>query len=148
MTAARNDKATVMTIGTLARRTGVPVKALREYEDAGLIYTVGRSPGNYRLFDDTALWCVGVINTLRALGLTVAEIRELTALYLGKPDEPIGPHLAGLLHAAKTRTDTQIADLQQRRRRIEEFEASHAAQLTGSATDFRADDPRFPRVRA
>ncbi len=33
---------------------GVPVKALREYEDAGLIYTVGRSPGNYRLFDDTA----------------------------------------------------------------------------------------------
>jgi hypothetical protein len=35
----------------------VPVKALREYEDLGLIYTVGRSAGNYRLFDEEALWC-------------------------------------------------------------------------------------------
>ena len=35
----------VMTIGTLARRTGVPVKTLREYEDMGLIYTVGRKAG-------------------------------------------------------------------------------------------------------
>ena len=38
-----------MTIGSLSRRTGVPVKTLRTYEDLGLIYTVGRSPGNYRL---------------------------------------------------------------------------------------------------
>ncbi|HEX5401472.1 MAG TPA: MerR family DNA-binding transcriptional regulator, partial [Pseudonocardiaceae bacterium] len=36
---ARNGRSAVMTIGALARRTGVPVKALREYEDAGLIYT-------------------------------------------------------------------------------------------------------------
>jgi len=41
-----------MTIGALSRRTGVPVKALREYEDLGLIYTVGRSAGNYQLFDE------------------------------------------------------------------------------------------------
>jgi hypothetical protein len=56
-----------MTIGTLSRRTGVRVKALRAYEDMGLIYTVGRSPGNYRLFGDEALWCVGVVGALRAL---------------------------------------------------------------------------------
>jgi DNA-binding transcriptional MerR regulator len=64
-----------MTIGTLSRRTGVPVKALRAYEDMGLIYTVGRSPGNYRLFGDEALWCVGVVGALRDLGLTLEEIR-------------------------------------------------------------------------
>jgi len=145
---ASNAQSTAMTIGTLARRTGVPVKALREYEDAGLIYTVGRSPGNYRLFDDTALWCVGVIGTLRALGLTLAEIRQLTTRYLGRPDEPIGPHLATLLHAARTRTDTQIAELQQRRQRIEQFEADHAAQLAGAAADFRAGDPHFQRAHA
>jgi DNA-binding transcriptional MerR regulator len=33
--------AEVMTIGALSRRTGVPVKALRTYEDMGLLYTVG-----------------------------------------------------------------------------------------------------------
>ena len=43
-----------MTIGALSRRTGVPVKTLREYEDLGLIYTMGRSAGNYRLFEDEA----------------------------------------------------------------------------------------------
>jgi MerR family transcriptional regulator, copper efflux regulator len=48
--------ASVMTIGRLSRRTGVLVKVLREYEDMGLIYTVGRSAGNYRLFDEDALW--------------------------------------------------------------------------------------------
>lgn len=144
---ARNGRCAVMTIGALARRTGVPVKALREYEDAGLIYTIGRSAGNYRLFDEDALWCVGVIGTLRALGLTLAEIRRLTTVYLGQPDEPIGPHVATLLRAARTRTDAQIAELQRRRQRIEQFETEHAAQLAGSATDFRADDPHFQPAR-
>lgn len=144
----RSGRSAVMTIGALARRTGVPVKALREYEDAGLIYTVGRSPGNYRLFDDTALWCVGVIGTLRALGLTLAEIRELTTVYLGRPDEPIGPHLARLLHTARTRTDAQIAELHQRRERIDQFETQFAERLAGTAADFRADDPHFQQAHA
>jgi DNA-binding transcriptional MerR regulator len=49
----------------LSRRTGVPVKALREYEDLGLIYTAGRSAGNYRLFSGEVLWCSRVTGTLR-----------------------------------------------------------------------------------
>src|SRR5262245_57944552 len=99
-TAARS----AMTIGTLARRTGVPVKTLREYEDLGLIYTVGRSAGNYRLFGEEALWCVGVVGTLRGLGLTLAEIQDLASSYLGSTDEPIAPRLARALHAVRTRT--------------------------------------------
>ena len=69
-----------MTIGELSRRTGINVKTLREYEGMGLVYTVGRSPGNYRLFDESALWCVEVIRNLRSLGLTVAEIREIAGI--------------------------------------------------------------------
>jgi DNA-binding transcriptional MerR regulator len=45
-----------LTIGQLSRRTGVPIKALREYEQLGLLYTRGRSESNYRLFDEDALW--------------------------------------------------------------------------------------------
>src|SRR5262245_60134599 len=66
-----------MTIGQLARRTGVSIKVLREYDRLGLIYTLGRSESNYRLFDESALWCVQVIGTLRSLGLTLKEIREI-----------------------------------------------------------------------
>ncbi len=94
-----------MTIGQLARRTGVPIKALREYEQLGLIYTLGRSESNYRLFDEEALWCVQVIRTMRSLGLTLKEIQDLTALYLERPGEPIGPHLGEKLEGALTRIE-------------------------------------------
>ena len=96
-----------MTVGELSRRTGVPVKNLR-HTDWGLIYTVGRSPTNYRLFDADALWCVELIGQLRGLGLTVAEIRELTGT-----DTPIGPRLAELLHRSRARLTPRIAELEQ-----------------------------------
>jgi MerR family copper efflux transcriptional regulator len=130
----------VMTIGTLSRRTGIPVKALRAYEDMGLIYTVGRSPGNYRLFGEDALWCVGVVSGLRSLGLTLEEIRGVADVYLQNADEPVGPRLAAVLRAVRARTERHIAELRERLRRIDEFERAAAAELAGLA-DFRAQDP-------
>jgi DNA-binding transcriptional MerR regulator len=65
-----------MTVGELSRITGVPVKALRQYADWRLVYTIGRSPTGYRLFDADALWCVRMIDHLRGLGLTLAETRD------------------------------------------------------------------------
>jgi DNA-binding transcriptional MerR regulator len=133
-----------MTIGELSRRTATPVKALRRYEQLGLIYTVGRSPANYRLFDESALWCTRVIHNLRALGLTMAEICELAGVYLERPELPIGPYLARRLVAVRARIDARMGELLDLRQRIEDFQASHAAQLGGQAdADFRADDPRF-----
>jgi DNA-binding transcriptional MerR regulator len=139
---------TLMTVGELSRRTAVPVKALREYNDLGLIYSVGRTAGNYRLFDESALWCVEVIRTLRALGLTIVEIRELAGAYLGQPGQPIGPRLADMLGAARRRIDCRIAELQAQRRRIEEFETAYADDLAGDAAGFRATDPRSRSVGA
>jgi DNA-binding transcriptional MerR regulator len=132
-------RAAVMTIGTLSRRTGVPVKQLREYADQGLIYTVGRSPGNYRLFGDEALWCVRMINGFRGLGLTVAEMRELTERYLH--GEQIGPRVAEVLAAVRHRTTLRIEALHEQLARLDRFEADNAAELAGRA-DFRAYDPR------
>ena len=74
----------------------------------GLVYSAGRSPAGYRLYDESALWCVAVIGELRSLGLTLAEIRDLAAVYLGRPAEPVGPHLAALLRRARDRADTRI----------------------------------------
>ena len=136
-----------MTIGVLARRTGVPVKTLREYEDLGLIYTVGRSAGNYRLFGEEALWCVGVVGALRGLGLTLSEIREIAAAYLGDTKEPIGPRLAKVLQAVRVRTQTRINELRAQLARIDEYEAAHRAELSGRAA-FRMDDPRARPHRA
>ncbi len=129
-----------MTIGALSKRTGVPVKQLRTYEDFGLIYTIGRSPGNYRLFGEEALWCVGVVETLRGLGLTLAEIQELAGAYLRPSDDRLGPRLAAALDAARARTEARIGELQERLGRIAAFRAAFAAELAGQA-DFHRQDP-------
>lgn len=139
---SRSAQSTVMTIGALSRRTGVAVKALREYEDLGLIYTVGRSAGNYRLFDQEALWCVAVIGTLRRLGLTLAEIGDLAASYLQRPGAPVGPRLAEVLGAVRARTENRIAELGELLRRLDGYQAQFADQLAGRA-DFRTLDPHF-----
>lgn len=126
----------LMTSGALARRAGMSVKAVRQYADAGLIYSVGRSRAGYRLFEDEALWCVQVIHGLRALGLTVAEIGELS-----DSAERVGPRLARLLDAARERTTDRIDELRQLLERIDAFEAEHRAELDGEI-DFDTGDPR------
>lgn len=133
-----------MTIGRLSRRTGVPIRTLRIYEDLGFIYTAGRSEGNYRTFGEEALWCVAVVSELRQLGLTLAEIKELTAEYLGPERQPVGPSLAKALDSVRDRTEQQIADLTLRLERIRRFEAERSAELTGR-NDFRSEDPRLHR---
>jgi DNA-binding transcriptional MerR regulator len=130
-----------MTVGELSRRTGVSVKALRAYTDWGLIYSLGRSPAGYRLYDTDALWCVRWIGELRGLGLTVTEIRELSAAWPGGAGQPPGQRLAQLLHRSRERLERHITAQQQMLRRIEEFQTTHQADLAGG--DFCwAGDPR------
>ncbi len=133
-----------MTIGHVARRTGISIKTLREYEARGLLYTRGRSESNYRLFDESVLWCLHVIQTLRSLGLTLKDIQAIAAIYLERPDEPIGPHLAAKLNQALLRTEAQLRALHALHHRIRAFQAAHAAELTGQQTGllFATPDPR------
>jgi DNA-binding transcriptional MerR regulator len=86
-----DGRSRLMTVGQLARRTGLSHKAIRELEGRGLIYSAGRSEANYRLFDETALWCAEAIGEMRSLGLTLAEIERLHASYLEHPHRPGRP---------------------------------------------------------
>jgi MerR family copper efflux transcriptional regulator len=130
-----------MTVGERSRRTGVPVKTLREHTDLGLIYTLGRSPANYRLYTTDALWCVRWIGELRGLGLTVTEIRELTGARRGAEGPRRGERLAELLCRSRERLEQRIAAQQETLRRIEEFEAAHHADLADDDRCF-VGDPR------
>jgi MerR family transcriptional regulator, copper efflux regulator len=129
-----------MTVGELSRRTGLTIKAIREYEALGLIYSAGRSEGNYRLFDETALWCAHAIQEMRSVGLTIKEIKRLADAYLADPDEPIGPKIAAARHRAEQRVETEIRELEALRRRIAAYCADNAAALAGRA-EFTAPDP-------
>ncbi|WP_378730607.1 MerR family transcriptional regulator [Nocardia brasiliensis] len=118
-----------MTIGELSRRSGVSVKALREYTDLGLIYTLGRSPVGYRLYDTDALWCVRFIGELRGLGLTIAEICHLAAAVDSDAGQSISSRLAELLQRSRQRLRQRINEYQQILGRIDEFESEHRDHL-------------------
>lgn len=138
-----------LTIGQLARRSGVSIKALREYEGLGLLYGLGRSEGNYRLFDESALWFLQVIRNLRSLGLTVKEIQEVSAIYCQRPGEPIGPRLEEKLDQALHRIEARMVELHEVRQRILGFRAAHATALAGQADlELYALDPRRQRLEA
>jgi len=137
----------LMTVGELARRTGLSIKAIREYEALGLIYSAGRSEGNYRLFDESALWCAQMISTLRSLGLTVKDIEQFVGVYLADPHAPMGPRLAELLDRAADRIRARVAELEAVRARIGEFRAAHAAALAGEpGARLMPPDPRRTRA--
>lgn len=132
-----------MTVGQLAARTGLSIKAIRELEGRGLIYTAGRSPANYRLFDESALWCAQVVGNLRSLGLTLKEIEELAGIYLDRPGEPIGPRLAALLERAERRIEERVRELEVVRERIRAFRADRPDVLSGDAErKLTGADPR------
>src|SRR5579863_2644529 len=59
-----------------ARRTGLTVRALRVYETHGLIKP-GRSVKGWRLYGPNEIQHLNVIVTLKAFGMTLAQIRSL-----------------------------------------------------------------------
>ncbi|MFJ2861976.1 MerR family transcriptional regulator [Kitasatospora sp. NPDC087314] len=64
-----------MRIGELARATGATVRALRHYEQAGLL-AAERAPNGYREYGETAAVRVRNIRALVAAGLTLEDVRS------------------------------------------------------------------------
>ncbi|WP_214412418.1 MerR family transcriptional regulator [Sphaerisporangium fuscum] len=71
------DGDTLYTIGELARRTGLTVKAIRFYSDRGIVPPADRSPTGYRLYDIDAVARLDLLRTLRDLGLDLPTIRKI-----------------------------------------------------------------------
>jgi MerR family redox-sensitive transcriptional activator SoxR len=77
----RND---LIPIGTLARRTGLAVSAIRYYEERGLVQSV-RTGGNQRRFLRADIRRLSFVLIAQKLGLGLNEIeRELAALPQGR----------------------------------------------------------------
>lgn len=66
-----------MMIGQLAELTGLSVRTLRFYADAGLLPEAGRSASGYRLFGRDAVARARLIRTLRELGVGLEDIKRV-----------------------------------------------------------------------
>jgi DNA-binding transcriptional MerR regulator len=76
------------TIGKVARRLGVRTSAIRYYESRGLLRST-RLPNGYRIYEEEAVSTLGFIRRSQALGITLAEVKQLLRL-AGQGRAPCG----------------------------------------------------------
>lgn len=67
-------------IGALAQATGCNIETIRYYERESLLPPPPRSRGGHRLYNPDHLKRLTFLRRCRALGFTMAEIRELLSL--------------------------------------------------------------------
>ncbi|MGC4951960.1 MerR family transcriptional regulator [Actinomadura citrea] len=89
-----------MRIGELARITGTTPRALRHYEEAGLL-TSRRAENGYRIYDQSAAVRVRNIRELLAVGLTLDDVRAFSVCLDG--DVAASPPSARGLQIAQDR---------------------------------------------
>ena len=65
-----------MTSGEIAKKAGVSQKAVRLYDEKGLLKPTDYSEGNYRLYDKEALQVLEKIVALKQIGFSLEEIRD------------------------------------------------------------------------
>lgn len=70
----------MMNIGDVAKRTDMPVKTIRYYEDIGLIRPL-RDTNGYRVFREADMHKLAFLGRARALGFSIEDCRTLMALY-------------------------------------------------------------------
>ncbi|MEJ2459720.1 MAG: redox-sensitive transcriptional activator SoxR [Novosphingobium sp.] len=137
-----------ISIGHLARRTGVAVSAIRFYEEKGLL-TALRTSGNQRRFLRSDIRRVSFILIAQKLGLALADIeRELSTLPQGRT--PTQADWERISLSMRESIDSQIALLQLTRRKLEECIGCGCLSLArcqlynaGDAAGAEGTGPRF-----
>ncbi|MCX4905258.1 MerR family DNA-binding transcriptional regulator [Streptomyces sp. NBC_00878] len=112
-----DDGTRLLTIGQLSRSTGLPVRTIRYWSDAGALPPVTRSEGGYRLYD------AGSVARLELTfdGLDTADPDIRTRMRFGVPDLPDDPTIEQVdawVELAELMRDT---DFRARMRRAVEF---------------------------
>ncbi len=73
-----------MTIGELAKSSGVNAKLIRHYESIGLVPKASRTESGYRSYSNTDIQFLKFIRRARGLGFSIKEIKKLIGLWRNK----------------------------------------------------------------
>ncbi len=99
-----------LTIGHLAKQSGVNLETVRYYERRGLLPTPPRSAAGYRLFPAEAARRLQFIRRAQELGFSLTEIQELLSLRMSRTTTSA---------AIRARAEAKIADIEAKIRSLE-----------------------------
>jgi len=108
-----------MKIGQLAERAGVSTKAIRYYENIGVLPKPERAPNGYRNYSPAAADRIAFIRDAQTAGLTLVEIQMILELRDG--GEATCAHVIGSLQTHLEELDRQMDDLMRTRERLTEI---------------------------
>ncbi len=119
-----------LSIGELCARTGLSPRTVRYYEEQGLLPNVRRRVGGRRVYGEDELERLRFIRRLKALGLSLAEIRELNAVHaIAGSTEALLERLGGLLGRREAELEVRIAELGGLRDEISRYRAHVAGRI-------------------
>lgn len=113
-----DDQSGCYTIGELSKLTGLAVGTIRFYSDEGVVPEAGRTPAGYRSYRRDAVDRLGLVRTLRDLGIDLATIRRVLEREVT---------MAGAAEAHAAALDLQIRTLRMRRSVLRAVAAREAA---------------------
>jgi DNA-binding transcriptional MerR regulator len=115
-----------MRIGELAEQAGISTKAIRYYEQIGILTPPARTASGYRSYDQATLGRLSFVRAAQAVGLTLDEIRQVIAFR----DDGQAPcaHVTDLLRRHAADLDARIRELQKLRGELRQL-ARRAATL-------------------
>ncbi|MBJ7290165.1 MerR family transcriptional regulator [Williamsia sp.] len=108
-----------MRIGELARECGVSARSIRHYDAHGLL-SAQRLSNGYRDFPTSAIESVTQIRMLIAAGFTVETIAEVLPCMNGTQVD-MCPEVAGLIRKTLSDIDTEMNELERKRRLVDEL---------------------------
>ncbi len=114
-----------MRIGAAAQAAGMTSKALRFYEEHGLLPAAKRTATGYRDYTGETINRLNFIRRGRAAGLALAQIREI--LLLRDAGRAPCTHVTGILAGRLADLDAQIAELVALRATVAQYHAVAAA---------------------
>ena len=112
-----------LTIGQVAKQTGLSTKTIRFYEAQGLLPTPGRTDSGYRLYFEADLVRLRLVKSLRLLGLSLPAVRVLVDQALSADCALFGDNLAQTIATQQEQVETRLAELGALKEELESLQA-------------------------
>lgn len=103
---------TTMSIGSLAKQSGIGVETIRYYENRGLLSAVSRKSSGYRVFNGDSLKALRFLKNAQELGFTLEEIKDLLKLRANKSTS---------CEVVKMRASKHLSDVESKIQRLEQI---------------------------